>query len=269
MVESTINYLAPMSEKPYYYLGPPPEGEPWRNTKGDPRTVPVHDARTLGESRPESPTLDRQGFRLVSHQTRMRDFYDHDQVREIYYPEIEKLVGEATGATRVLVFDHNVRNADRAQRGEDLSQNPVLFVHCDYTETSGPQRVRDLAQPAEVEDLLEKRYAVINAWRPIRGPIVSSPLAVCDAQTIQSRDLMPTDLKYPDRTGEIYSFAYSPEHRWYYYPRMETHEVLLLKCFDSDRDGARFTAHTAFDDPTTPAGSAARESIEARTLVFF
>ena len=265
MVESRLNYLAAMDERPSYYLYEPPAGTPWRNTTGDRRTLQIHDARAL-EPR---PTLDREGFTMVRHRTAVEDMYSGDEVVAGYYPEVERLVEEATGATRVLVFDHNVRNAARAGHGEDGAQNPVRFVHCDYTASSGPQRVRDLIATDEVEDLLRSRFAVINVWKPISGPVEEAPLAVCDAQSIAPEDLLETDLRYRGRTGEVYSFLYNEAHRWYYYPRMRSDEVLLLKCFDSDPERARFTAHTAFDDPTSPPDAGPRESIEVRSLAFF
>jgi hypothetical protein len=179
------------------------------------------------------------------------------------------LVKEATGAARVLVFDHNVRCRPMAKRGENGAREPVKFAHNDYTLKSGPQRVRDLL-PEEADELLKQRFAVINVWRPIRGPVMESPLAVCDAQTMEMKDFVPSDLLYRDRTGEVYSIAFNPHHRWYYFPRMRADEALLLKCYDSAADGrARFTAHTAFEDPTSPPQAPARESIEARTLVFW
>ena len=81
---------------------------------------------------------------------------------------------------------------------------------------------------------------------------------------------MASDLVYPDRVGETYAFTYNPNHRWYYFPHLEPNEAVLLKCYDSEEDGrARFTAHTAFNDPTSPPDAAPRESIEVRALVFF
>ena len=149
-------------------------------------------------------------------------------------------------------------------------REPVKFAHNDYTFKSAPQRVRDLLPGAEAKALLEHRYAVINVWRPIRGPVEESPLAVCDARSMELRDFVASDLRYRDRTGEVYSVAYNPKHRWFYFPRMQREEALLLKCFDSADDGrARFTAHTAFEDPTSRPGAVPRESIEVRTLVFF
>ncbi|MCH6561549.1 MAG: methyltransferase [Myxococcales bacterium] len=265
MVKSTLNYLAEMSERPFYYLYEPPAGTQLRNTTGDRRTVPIHDARDL---EPE-PSLEREGFALARHETAVENLYHETTIRGAYYPEIEELVKRATGAVRVLAFDHNVRSATRAEQGEQGIQHPVKLVHNDYTEGSGPQRVRDLLDADEAEARLKNRFAVINVWKPLGGPVQESPLAVCDAQSIRPQDLKGTDLRYRDRTGEIYTLAFNADHRWFYYSNMGTDEAMLLKCFDSDSGRARFTAHTAFEDPTSPKDARPRESIEVRTLAFF
>jgi hypothetical protein len=104
-------------------------------------------------------------------------------------------------------------------------------------------------------------------WRPICGPVQATPLAVCDAESLADGDRIPITegVKH-----EVYLFNFSPRHRWFYFPAMAIDEALILKCFDSSADGrARFTAHTAFDDPTTPSDAPARESIEIRALVFY
>jgi hypothetical protein len=168
----------------------------------------------------------------------------------------------------VVAFDHNLRSAARAEQGEAGLQHPVRFVHNDYTEASGPRRVRDL-MGEEAGTLLRHRLAVINVWKPIRGPVLESPLAFLDARSIVPGDFLPTDLRYADRVGEIYSLTYNPEHRWYYYPLMRSDEALLLKCYDSDPRPARFTAHSAIDDPRSPPDAPPRESVEVRTLAFF
>ena len=265
MVESTLNYLADMPEKPFFYLYEPPPGTPRRNTSADRRSVAIHDARGLVPG----PSLDEGGFLLASHETAVQSLYDPSAVRALYYREIEALVREVTGAARVVAFDHNVRCAPMAERRENEAQPPVRFPHNDYTERSGPQRVRDLLPAEEAEALLGNRFAVINVWKPIRGCVEEWPLAVCDARTIRPQDLVTTDLRYRDRVGEIYSLCFSPTHRWFYYSRMRADEAMLLKCFDSDPGRARFTAHTAFDDPTSPPDAPPRESIEVRTLAFF
>jgi len=264
-VEASLSYLTDPSERPVTYMYEPPPGVSPRSLKSSRFPAPVFDARPiLGRL-----SLDREGFVLVHHETLVKNFYDADEVQAVYYPEVERLVKKATGAARVHVFDHNVRCLPMAKRRESGAREPVKFAHNDYTFESGPQRVRDLL-PAEADQLLKHRFAVINVWRPIRGPVEESPLAVCDARSIAPRDWVASDLKYRDRTGEVYSITFNPDHRWFYFPRMQREEALLLKCYDSIDDGrARFTAHTAFDDPTSPPGASARESIETRTLVFF
>lgn len=265
MIHSVVNYIAPMPERPFFYLYEPPSGEPARNTKGDRQRMPIHDARALTPP----PSLDVEGFQLAEQRTAVEDLYDPKAVREVYYREIEALVKVATGAERVLAFDHNVRSTPKAERGEDGAQKPVRYAHNDYTERSGPQRVRDLLPKDEAERRLAGRFAVINVWKPIRGPIEEAPLAFCDARTIDPEDFVPSDLRYRERTGEVYSLTFRPTHRWFYFPAMQADEALLLKCFDSDPRCARFTAHTAVDDPTAPADPRPRESIEVRTLAFF
>jgi hypothetical protein len=264
-VTADLNYLADPLDRPRTYTFEPPSGEPKSNIVPEPHSVPIHDIRPIGDT----VSLDREGFALVRQTSSVKDFYDETEVRSIYYPEAERLIKAAAGADRVFVFDHTVRKRVQgaADRDGGLRQ-PVARVHVDHTEKSGLQRVRDLI-PDEAEELLKGRVQIINLWRPIRGPLLDSPLAVCDARTVKPGELVASDLVYPQRVGETYSVKYNPDHRWFYVPRMTADEILLLKCFDSKTDGrARFAPHSAFVDPTTPLDAPPRESIELRTLVF-
>jgi hypothetical protein len=265
-VEAELNYTAPTTEHLRNYTYEPPEGVARSNVKREAHRVPVHSARPI-----ESDiSLDREGFAVLHYASEVRDFYDEDQVRRVYYAEAERVIAEATGASKVFVFDHTLRR--RVPGAEDRApgapRQPATGVHVDHTAKSGPQRVRDFFGD-EAEQLLRGRVQVINLWRPIRGPLRDAPLAVCDASTVAAGDLLPSDLVYRDRVGETYGVTYNPEHRWYYVPDMQPDEALLLKCYDSATDGrARFAPHTAFEDPTAPADKLPRESIELRTLVF-
>jgi hypothetical protein len=264
-VQATLNYFAASSEKPVIYTYEPPPGTPRAAGKSDPRSVVIRNARLGGDL-----SLDQQGFQLVRQETAVHDFYDRAEVEKVYYPEIELLLKKVTGAEKVVIFDHQVRNIKLSKQGEKNARDYVWMVHNDYTAKSGPRRARDHLAAAEAEQRLQQRFAEINVWRPIRGPVESTPLAVCDAQSIDSKDFVPTDFVYRDKVGEVYRFTYSPNHRWFYFPRLERNEVILLKCFESKEDGrARFSAHSAFDDPTSPPEAAPRESIEVRALVFW
>ncbi len=262
-VRAPLNYLASMSEAPYTYAYEAPVGTLATNRKTVAQVVPIHDARPIAEKL----TLDREGFAFVREPSAVKDFYDDDEVRRVYYPECERILKHATGGSRVVVFDHIVRNSARA--GKNGIKLPAKGVHNDYTIKSGPQRVRDFF-PEDAEALLKHRFAIINVWRPVRGPVRESPLAVCDAESIRENDFVASALIYPHRRGEILSVNYNPNHRWFYIPAMHPDEAWLLKCFDSATDGrARYTAHTGFDDPTSAPDAPPRESIETRAFVFF
>jgi hypothetical protein len=265
-VRANLHYLGRMTERPRNYTYDPPPGVPRSNIVSETHSVPIHDLRPIEDR----ISLDREGFELLGHVSAVRDFYDEDEVRSAYYREAERLIADVTGASRVFVFDHTIRRrvfgAD--DRAAGTPRQPVARVHVDHTERSGPQRVRDLLGD-EADELLKGRVQVINLWRPIRGPLRDAPLAICDAQSVDPADLVPSDLVYRDRVGETYAVKYNPGHRWFYVPDMQPDEALLLKCFDSATDGrARFMPHTAFEDPTAPANVLPRESIELRTLVF-
>ncbi|MCA0249202.1 MAG: methyltransferase [Proteobacteria bacterium] len=264
-VTADMNYLVPMAERPRNYTFEPPAGVPRTNAEHEVHAVKIRDARPIAGH----VSLDANGFALLQHRSAVKDFFDDEEVRRVYYPEVERLVKQATGAYRVHIFDHTTRRrVPDAQMQADAPRQPVRRVHIDHTARSGPQRVRDLL-PDEAEELLKGRVQVINLWRPIKGPLQDSPLAVCDATTIHSDDLVPSDLVYPHRVGETYSVKYNPTHRWYYVPQMRTDEALLLKCADTSTGvPARFTPHSAFTDPTAAADAPPRESIEVRTLVF-
>jgi hypothetical protein len=265
-VEGDLNYMAPMSERPSYLAYEPEPGEARSNMTYDRHTMPIYDMRPVQHEL----DLDREGFGLVEHRTAVKDLWDDDEVRRVYYPESERFIKELTGASRVFVFDHVQRRripglTDYSRSGP---RQPATRVHVDHTGRSGPQRVRDLL-PDEADELLKGRVQVINLWRPTKGPLEDAPLALCDARTVDEHDLVASDLVYQNRVGETYSVTYNPAHKWYYAPELRRDEALLLKIMDSKTDGrARFMPHTSFTDPTTPAGAFPRESIELRTLVF-
>ncbi len=222
--------------------------------------VPVHDARRLaGEAR---CTLAANGFELVAWPPGAAiDFLRHEQVVQGYYGDCAKIVREATGAEHVFAFDHNVRSAGgkrsrtRIAGGQEV-QAPAHMVHGDYTLTSAPQRLRDLALPPSGNDTLrpfltageslldgarveralggEGRFAIVNVWRNIaEEPVATHPIALCDARTVEPADLTVFEIHYADRVGENYFARHAPRHRWLFYPGIRGEEALLIKQWDS------------------------------------
>jgi hypothetical protein len=265
-IEAMLNYLADSNEKPATYGGlRQSEADRKRQGNYQPHKMTVYNARPVADQF----ALEREGFVFVNHETKMKDFYDENEILSLYYKETEELVKKSSGAKRVVVFDHTLRSADQAMREEKQIGGPVRNAHNDYTDWSGPQRVRDLL-PDEAEDLLKGRFAIVQTWRPIRHPVQREPLAIADARSIGTEELVASKRIYPNRVGETFHMTFNPEHIWYYFPNMQRNEAIVFKTFDSARDGrARWTAHCAFDDPTSPPNAPPRESIEMRTLAFF
>jgi hypothetical protein len=265
-LDVTLNYFVDTGVRPVSLVAAPGESDKRVGGGGsEPHRVTLRNGRlSIGEF-----DIEINGFRFVRHATRVADFYDEDEIRRVYYPEMEDLVKAETGAKRVVVFDHTLRTDDSDLRETAKIREVVRRVHNDYTEWSGPQRVRDL-MGGEAEELLKHRFAIVQTWRPIRHPVETWPLAIADAQSLSRDDLVVTERRYPDRVGQTSAITWNPNHRWYWFPHMRPDEALVFKTFESMTDGrARFTAHTAFDDPLTPPGARPRESIEIRTLAFF
>jgi len=265
-VIARLRYLVPGVERPVYVASEGGANAALSIDAGfEEREVLIHDARQL--DRPAA--IDSQGFTLLPHATRVIDFYGLESVRESYEAEIIELVLKATGAAAAQVFDHTLRSDSSRIRGQRSTREPATVIHNDYTDASAARRLRDILPPREAERRLGRRFAIVNVWRTISDPVFSSPLACCDAATIAPGDLVTSERRARERTGELQLVTWNPAHRWYYYPGMTRDEVLLIKTFDSDRSGpARRSIHSAFSNPLAPPDAPARESIESRLLVF-
>lgn len=266
-VTTQVRYSKDRGRNCDFYYYEPPEDTRRYPAGTDKRMIQIHD----GWDQAEGLSVDVEGFEIRSFDPSFTDFDSDASIEGTFYDQVIDFVTARTGARRVKVFDHTIRR----RMSDDLKQQTVIrrpavqLIHSDYTEASGPQRVHDLL-PDEAEDLLSRRVAFYNVWKPLFDPVEELPLACCDCRSMASGDLMIMELKYPDRTGEVYVMRYSPEHRWSYFPLMQPDQALLLKTYDSETDGrARFNGHTAFEDPTTPENARPRQSIEVRTMAFF
>lgn len=263
-VEAPLTFAVKDGALPVSIPSRPGEGPGQYEGDHERRSVEITNAWPIADEL----SLDREGFQIVHHHTDV-DFYDDAERTGTYEREIEELIKKATGARKVIVFDHTLRAGDDDVRSERVIREPVQMVHNDYTDRSARQRLRDLVGDAEAEELMKGRFAIMNVWRGNRKTVESMPLAFADARSIDPADLISVERRSEDRIGEIQHLVHNPDQKWYYLPRIDPDEAILIKCFDSDDSKAKLTAHTAFEDPTTPAGAAPRESIESRTFVFY
>ncbi|KAI4098915.1 MAG: hypothetical protein LQ339_006221 [Xanthoria mediterranea] len=260
-VTATLNFYQPPPDgsKPFNYVEQPPPGHPQRNYSDTEQILTIHDIR----NREAEFNLNTHAFAAVQDVRSQADravFNDDDAIKRVYYPEVEALLLKATGAERILLFDHTIRLASPG-----ANRAPVNRVHIDQTTASTAQRVRFHLPEAEAEEALKGRYRIINVWRPLSPPIVAHPLAFADSTSVPDEAMVGIEHRYPDRTGETAAVKHTEGQRWWYWSGMEEGERLLLQCFDSE-GGAR-VPHSAFVDPRSEKG-AGRESIEVRALVF-
>ncbi len=266
-VRADLTFITPSDTKPVFYSSAYTRDAPRVLFESERHEAEIADMRPVANAL----SIDREGFELWGYRTSVTDLYDDATIEQVYYPELDAFLRGVIGATRVVIFDATRRSdSDSGAKNPDGFRRPATRVHVDYTTRSGPQRFKDLVGEDEAARLMRSgaRIIQLNVWRPIRGPVERSPLAVADASSIRPADLIATDQVFPDRVGEIYHLAHHPAQRWYYAPEMTEDEVLLIKGWDSIDDGrARFTPHSAFDLPDTPSHAKPRESIEVRTFV--
>jgi hypothetical protein len=211
-------------------------------------------------------SLDREGFSFFHSPSSVQDFENDAEVAEAYYREIRDMVAGATGALEVEIFDHTIRVTDPVTS----YRRPASHAHNDYTEKSGPSRLRDMIGDVRADSWLQDRLVQINVWRPIAEPVLQMPLALLDASSLDDNDLVTTEIvneRQNGRIGHIYSVVNAPGQRWYYFNEMTKSDAILIKGYDSETDGrARFSPHSAFEDPNSPADAPPRRSIEVRTF---
>jgi len=274
LVDTRINYFTPPADgsKPYQWTTTNhPGGGPMRNWEPASFDVRVENVR----GREGNFTLDTSGFEFHKVPTEEKSFESEESIKSTYYEDCIRNIKSITGASRVVIFDHTLRKPRPAGTPETPeTRSPVKMAHVDQTPESATRRVHLHLPGADVPTLLSKRFQIINLWRPIQNPAWQFPLALCDFQSVASQeggDFVPSTLKYLDRDGETLAVKHNEQHQWKYLAGMTPNEFVLIKCFDLKADGsvARFTPHTAIEDPTTPADAPDRQSIEIRALVFY
>ena len=265
-IRARFNYVVPMTSPAVRYID-----WPEMEHLAVPPQYELHEM-TIHDGRPVRDTfeLDTHGFVFADHHTKVKDFADEAERKRVYDAEVQALVRKHSGASEVVVFDHTIRLTDDKSQRVVGARPTVKGVHNDYTERSAPVRLREIVGDAEAERRMQKRWAIIQVWRPIRGPVMIDPLGICDGRSIPQKGFIRVERRYQYRTGEVYHIAHDPSHTWYWFPKMNRNEALVFKVFDSDETKpSRFTAHSAFDDPNTPPDAPPRESMETRTFAFW
>jgi hypothetical protein len=224
-----------------------------------------HDFR-VRNARLADTSFDTHGFTLVKHAVDV-DFTDKHDFETRYYPEVARLVKQVTGADEVIAFLGILRGGE-----EELGGGPALSAHVDFNEAALRDWIARLL-PDRAEELAGKRLMNVNVWRGTK-PVENSPLAVCDARSVEPGDFMlvrlgKSDDPVTDKTPGGLNMAYNPKHEWYYYPNMQPDEALVFRLFDTASTTWQMSGHTAIVDPTSRPDSPKRQSFEVRTIAIF
>lgn len=268
-VEANLKFIVPQQTKPFFESSEYTGSVPKIHFKTEYKSVEILDIR----DKKDQFQFEKNGFELLDHKTNVKDFYNHNEVKNVYAKELKNLLIKRFNASEVFIFDYT-RRSDGSQgaKNPDGLRGPADRVHADYTDLSGPQRAKDVIGVQLYEDIINSggRIVQLNVWRAINGPIKRSPLAFADARSIPKKDLVETDQIFTNRTGEIYHISYSDKHNWHWVADMTNDEILLLKGWDSlDKGVVKYTPHGAFELPSQSDNDPPRESIEARIFLVF
>lgn len=150
---------------------------------------------TIEDARTSSELFDihTQGFQLVTAPTTHRAFDDERAIEGVYYDEVTTLVKNISGAKSVFVFDHTVRRGEAQSR-----RKPAHHIHNDYTEQTACSRAEEGLGEVEFAKMKGRRMIQVNVWRPLVDVVRCSPLALCDATSINPKDLIRTQIHFPD-----------------------------------------------------------------------
>ena len=233
---------------------------------GDDREVLVTDLHSLSEN--EMPSVAKNGFALLRHNSQMTGYEDEEQVERIYYPEMIELAKQVNGAQKAIAFGHVARTDAPDARQH---HQPSHAAHVDY----GRKTIEEYAYNIlgdEAEKYLQKRVVLMNFWRPIKT-VYRSPLALVDAATVEKDDLNFAEvrggLNDPERPPLYgWNLSYNPKHHWYFASEMKPEEIFAFKLYDSKEEAPQYTGHTAINLPGTDENTPPRHSMEIRTISF-
>jgi hypothetical protein len=270
-LQAKVEFLGERSKRPIYYASSAGRNAAHEIDQAmNVVSVEVNDARQRTENAAQGEQgIHPSGFSLLEFPTRVQNFLDSAEVASVYEAEVENFLKSVSGCYRVHIFDHTVRASDPELREIKQIREPAFLVHNDYTANSGFVCLQEnLGDDAAA--LAQGRFQIVNVWRPLVDPVEDYPLALCDARSLSRLDLIDTERRAPNHTGEIQLAVHAPEQRWYYFSEMRPPEVLLFKTFDSIDGGDNpCSIHSAIRLPDAPANAKPRESIESRAFIFY
>ena len=238
-----------------------------------PARVTIHDLR----DRENTVDLDKNGFELLRYDGHIHNvFDDNSETQRCYYNDVVNMLKSRLGASRVVIYNHIMRSRGpprSADQCDSTHKNPVFYPHVDDDPFSARFKVTEILGEEEAHEVMQKRFQIINVWRPL-GPnsVVSTPLAICDYRSLNlDEDIHVSEIRGTAATISLYMISRNTQdaQRWYYLSQMRSDEMVILNIFDSNHDVAQFGAHTAFTNEDVPPTDVEQHSIEVRCLFLY
>lgn len=242
------------------------------------RSVQIRNGRA--SARP--PSLEREGFQLAEHQSRVvrermdeliaeRSPLETPRSTLDYWDETIPLLQQLSGAREVLALNAStVRYSAKADKKKHMT--PAGWAHLDYDVDESEQQLKETLEALGREVAPFSRYVLYQGWRALTPPPQDFPLAICDGRTVVSADMTPItyhmktearDVTYRSRGAK-----FSDRHEWWYFPDMTIDEMLVFVGFDSATPHSTNTLHVAFRDETA-RNPVPRASVESRYFALF
>ncbi len=237
----------------------------------DKHDVPIFDGR------PERDRLsfDREGFRLLDHESLITSGSDMAVEAERYLASVGELLKSASGADLVVAQGTGLlkRHAERAKVAGAIG--PSRWAHMDYTPYSAHKWVEWIEGWQGLQLRRYPRFAVFQTWRCLSPGPQDNTLVLCDASTIKPDGLIVFDAcmrkPYEDPGNQFESqlCPYDVSQRWLYFPDLTPDELIVFKSFDSTPGWNAQPLHNSADIPGLPDDAAPRISVEARFFAFW
>jgi len=223
--------------------------------------------------RPAIPTLslDINGFEIqkLASDLAYNDFFDWNKVHAVYMKEVQELVKKVCKAKHAHPLDYELRRRHEIfpiSTGEDYAfGQPSSLSHIDITLEGLKDIVREV-YGEHANEILKSRVRCVTVWKPLKGPVLDWPLALCDSRSLEDADIVPADAVYERVVAENCMIHYNPAQRWYHLADQQPFEALIFKAADSNSALFSRCAHGSFDLPGAMS-RIPRESIDVRVLV--
>ncbi|SDD32467.1 hypothetical protein SAMN05216337_10106 [Bradyrhizobium brasilense] len=235
--------------------------------------VTIRDARSIVSDL----SLEREGFVLIQKKVSATIEHAPEVMRDKYLEEMVPFIRDYFNASwvvpkrdAVVIRSVGESSVPSAEKSSGLVRPyPAGFAHIDYAPIAGPVMAAREDQLQGIPIRAYSRLMIIQTWHALSEPPQDFPLAFCDGSSVVDTDLVESVFSGYGIRHKTWLVHYSPLHRWYYFPEMNSDEFALFKGYDSEDAYNPRSPHAAFDNRCAYPNAKPRKSVEARFFVYY